>query len=128
MERYIQVIARFFLSVIFLRSGITKIFGFVATQGYMASKGIPENLTGFLLVLTIVVEIVGGISVLVGYRAKWGALALCGFLIPATLIFHFDFADNIQVIQFFKNLAIMGGLLLIYAQGPGPISFDTNSR
>ncbi|MCM1983496.1 DoxX family protein [Lyngbya confervoides] len=128
MERYIPLVARFFLSVIFLRSGIFKILDFSGTQAYMASKGIPETLTATLLVLTIGVELVGGCSVLLGYRARWGALALCLFLIPATLIFHTNFAENAQTIQFFKNVAIFGGLLMVYANGSGALSIDQTVR
>lgn len=128
MERYIPLVARIFLSVIFIRSGFLKLLGFGATQGYMAANGIPQGLTGPLLVITIIVEILGGLSVLLGYRARWGALALCGFLLPATLIFHTNFTDNIQVIQFFKNIAIMGGLLMVYAQGSGSASLDNVPR
>jgi putative oxidoreductase len=128
MERYIPLVARLFLSVIFIRSGIMKLLGFAATQSFMAANGIPQGLTGGLLVITIIVEILGGLSVLLGYRARWGALALCGFLIPATVIFHFDFADQAQVIQVFKNMAIMGGLLMVYAHGSGLYSLDKVTR
>ena len=124
MQTYIPLIARTFLSIIFLRSGITKIMGFAGTQEYMAAQGIPSGLTGMLLVAAIALELLGGLSVLLGYRARWGAIALIIFLIPATLIFHINFADSMQVIQFFKNLAIMGGLLMLVVYGSGPMSLD----
>lgn len=128
LKRYIPLAARSFLALVFLRSGVTKILGFTGTQDFMASSGIPEALTGVLLVLAIVAELVGAISMILGYKARWGAIALILFLIPATLIFHLDFSDNGQTIQFFKNLSIMGGLLMVYAYGSGPVSLDSSHR
>jgi putative oxidoreductase len=124
MQKYIPLIARAFLAAIFLRSGFEKITGFAGTQQYMAKSGIPLQLTGLLLVGAIVFELLGGFSVLLGYKARWGSILLILFLIPATLIFHTDFADRMQIIQFMKNLAILGGLLMVYYYGSGPISLD----
>ena len=128
MQKYVPLIARTFLSVIFLRSGLVKIFGFAGTQEYMTTQGIPMELTGVLLIGAIILEIAGGVSVLLGYQARWGAIALLIFLVPATLIFHTNFADNIQVIQFLKNLAIMGGLLMVVTYGSGPLSVGSNGN
>jgi putative oxidoreductase len=125
MQNFIPLIARILLSAIFLRSGIGKIIDFAGTQQSMASAGIP--LTGLFLVGAIVFELVGAISVLLGYKTRWGAIALIIFLIPATLIFHTNFADSMQVIQFLKNLAILGGLLMVVAYGPGMASLDARS-
>lgn len=125
MQRYIPLIGRAFLSAIFLKSAFDKITDPAGTQQYMAANGIP--LTGLFLVAAIIVELVGGLSVLLGYKAKWGAIALILFLIPATLIFHTNFGDRIQVIQFMKNLAIMGGLLMVYYSGSGPVSLDART-
>ncbi|MCS6782805.1 MAG: DoxX family protein [Gloeomargarita sp. SKYBB_i_bin120] len=119
-QAWVSLVARVFLSAVFIRAGVTKILNPAGTQAYMAKFGVP----GWLLVPTIVVLLVGGISVLVGYRARWGAALLIGFLIPATLIFHTDFRQNLEVIQFFKNLALMGGLLLVVAYGSGPLSVE----
>jgi putative oxidoreductase len=66
----------------------------------------------------------GGLSVLLGYKARLGALLLIGFLIPATLIFHTNFSEPQQEIQFMKNLGLMGGLLMVVAFGAGPVSLD----
>ena len=92
MEKYIPLLARLFLSAIFIKSGIGKIFGFASTQQYMTAKGIP--LAGILLIPTILVLLAGGFSVLFGYKSRWGALLLIGFLIPATLIFHTSFPEE----------------------------------
>lgn len=123
MEKYIPLIARAFLVAIFFKSAFDKITDPAASQQYMASKGMP--LVGFFLVCAIVIELVGALLVLLGYKAKWGAIALIIFLIPATLIFHTDFAQRMQVIQFMKNLAVMGGLLLVITYGSGPLSLDS---
>ncbi len=125
---YIPLVARIFLAVIFLRSGISKILDFSGTQQFMSANGIPLALTGLLLVGSIIFELAGGLSVLLGYKARWGAIALIIFLIPATLIFHTNFAEEMQVIQFLKNLALMGGLLMVVYFGSGPVSVDARSN
>ena len=120
MKKYLPLLARIFLSLIFLKSGIEKIIASDATQQYMQSKGVSP----LLLIPTIVVLLLGSLSILLGYRSRIGALMLVGFLIPATLIFHTDFSQSLQEIQFFKNLGLIGGLLMVVAFGAGEISFD----
>ncbi len=112
-----MLVARVFLSVIFLYSGMKKILGFSATQAYMTQHGM--KMTGLFLVLAILFEIGGGLSVLLGYFPRLGALVLLFFLVPTTIVFHRDFANSGQVIQFAKNVAIMGGLFAILAAGGG---------
>lgn len=126
MRSYIPLIARSLLGLIFVMSGFNKIVGFEDTQQYMASHGMP--LTATLLVGAIVVEILGGLSVILGLWARVGAIALMVFLIPATLIFHTDFADQTQLIMFLKNLSIMGGLLLLTAFGSGEYSIRSRTQ
>lgn len=118
----ISLISRVLISALFLMSGVNKILHPVATQEYMASYGMP--LTGLFMLAAIVVELGGGLSVLLGYKARWGATALAIFLVPATLIFHTNFGDQIQTIMFMKNLAILGGLLMIIQYGSGRIALD----
>lgn len=125
---YIPLVARIFLSVIFLRSGISKILDFGGTQQFMAASGIPLVLTGLLLVGSILFELAGGLSVLLGYKPRWGAIALIIFLVPTTLIFHTNFAEEMQVIQFLKNLALIGGLLMVVYFGSGPVSLDARDK
>lgn len=126
MEKYIPLVARAFLAAIFLRSGIGKILDFGGTQEMMASKGLP--LVPLLLVGAIVFELAGGLSVLLGYKARWGVIVLLIFLVPTTLIFHTNFADSMQVSQFLKNLGLIGGLLMVYYFGSGPVSVDEQLR
>jgi putative oxidoreductase len=114
---YILLISRVLLSAIFVWSGIGKILDPTSTQQYMAAHGMPA--TGLLLVAAIAIELGGGLSVLLGYRSRLGAAVLGLFLIPATLIFHTNFAEPTQQIMFMKNLAILGGLLTIYQFGSG---------
>ena len=117
MRSYVPLLARVLLGLIFVMSGLSKITGFESTQQYMASYGMP--LTAVLLVGAIVVEILGGLSIILGLWARAGAAALVLFLIPATLIFHTEFGQRTQMIMFLKNLSIMGGLLLLMAHGAG---------
>jgi len=120
LDNLLSLAARVLLSALFLMSGINKILNPADTQQYMASYGMP--LTGLFLMGAIALELAGGLSVLLGYKARWGAIALIIFLIPATLIFHTNFADQMQTIQFMKNLAILGGLLMIVQSGSGDIA------
>jgi putative oxidoreductase len=126
-NRFVPLLGRILLALIFLISGLGKIFDWQGTAGYMASKGMP--LIPFFLLGAIVLELVGGLAVLLGFKARIGALLLIVFLIPATLIFHnfwtlTGMERQIQMIMFLKNLAIMGGLLLVVGLGPGPLSLD----
>jgi len=113
-------------AIIFLRSGIGKILDFSGTQQFMNVNGIPLALTGILLAAAIIFQLVGGLSVLLGYKAPWGALILILFLVPTTLIFHNPFAPQ-QMIAFLKNLGLIGGLLMVNDTGAGSISLDARN-
>ena len=118
---------RILLALLFVISGFGKITGFAGTAGYMASKGMP--MPEVLLVGAIVVELLGGLMLVAGFKARWAAAAIFAFLIPTTLVFHNPAgltgqeAQN-QMIQLMKNLSIMGGMLLVAAFGPGAWSVD----
>jgi putative oxidoreductase len=121
------LVGRILLAAIFIVSGFGKIVGWAGTAGYMASKGLP--LVPLLLAATIAVELGGGILLAIGFKARWAALALFLFMIPTTLIFHgfwgVDAATaQAQQIHFMKNVAIMGGMLMVWAFGPGAYSVD----
>ena len=121
------LIGRILLAVIFILSGFGKIMGFERTAGYMTAVGIP--MADVLLVPTIAIELGGGLLLAVGYKTRWAALALFLFIIPATFFFHAfwsaapEQALN-QMINFQKNIAIMGGMLYVYFCGPGRLSVD----
>lgn len=119
-NRYCDLLGRTLISLMFLTSGIGKITGYAATQSYMDSVGVP----GSLLPLVIIVEVVGAIAVIVGWRTRWAAAALAGFCIVSALLFHADFSDQSQMINFMKNISIAGGFLVIVAFGAGPLSLD----
>ena len=126
-RQFASLAGRILLALIFVLSGWGKIGSFAMTSGFMASKGLP--MTDVLLVLTIVIELVGGLMIVVGWRARWAALAIFLFLIPTTFIFHNFWAVDPaemrnQMNAFMKNIAIMGGMLYIMAYGPGPLSID----
>jgi putative oxidoreductase len=126
MSSFQSGIGRILIAAIFLMAGLSKIGNFSGTSHFMASKGIP--FTDIALVLTILIEVFGGLSIILGYKTKWGAWALFVFMIPATLVFHTNFSDQDQMIHFLKNLAIMGGLLYIIAYGPGSFSLDIKMK
>lgn len=118
----IPLVARILLAALFLWSGVNKILHPIGTQQYMTANGMFW--TGLFLVGAIALELGGGLSLLLGYKARIGAAALIVFLIPATLIFHTNLADQIQQIMFMKNLAILGGLLMVIQSGAGRIALD----
>ena len=113
---------RILLVVIFVVSGVGKIANPEGTERFMASMGMP--LTEFFLGCAVVLELGGAASVLLGYRARLGAILLIIFMIPTTFIFHRDFSNPLQVIMFLKNTSMTGGLLMLAAFGPGPFSLD----
>ncbi|HET8903538.1 MAG TPA: DoxX family protein [Saccharospirillum sp.] len=115
-----MVAGRVLISFMFIMSGLQKIGGLEGTQGYMEMMGVP----GILIYPTILVEVLGGLAVLIGYQARIGALLLAGFSILSGVIFHFDPSDQMQMISMFKNFAIAGGFLFIVAMGPGKLSID----
>ena len=127
MKDLTALVGRALLAALFIGSGWGKLIGFSATAGYIASKGLP--LPQVLAALAVAIELGGGILLLVGLKARWIALAFVGFLIVITPIFH-NFWDvpaaqiQAQKINFMKNLAILGGMLMVAAFGPGRLSAD----
>lgn len=120
MNNALNLAGRILLSLIFILSGWSKIGGYEATQGYMASMGVP----GQLLPLVIALELLGGLAIAFGLFTRWIALALAGFSVVAALIFHNQLGDQAQFINFFKNFAMAGGFLILAANGPGALSLD----
>lgn len=118
---------RFFLSLIFIVSGLGKLTSYGATVAYMDTHGLP--MAGLLFVFALLIEIAGGGLLLIGFQARLAALALIVFTIVATLFFH-DFwtyagpERTAQFGHFMKNLAMIGGLLLVIGFGAGPYSLD----
>lgn len=126
--RVTLVVARTLIGLIFVMSGIGKLFRWTETVDHMVQNGF-SGATGTLLGIAVLVEIVGGLSVITGTLARFGALALVVFLIPTTVAFHdfwaFEGAERqMQMANFLKNLSLMGGLLLLVLHGAGPLSVD----
>ena len=111
---------RVLLAGLFLVSGIGKIAAYEASKGYMEATGVP----GALLPAVIAFEIVAPLALIAGFKARIAAFLLAGFSTVTALLFHSNFADQIQQVMFLKNLAIAGGLLMIAANGAGALSFD----
>lgn len=124
IDRLMPLFARGFLSAVFIRSGIAHCFNIAGTQQAITSKGFPSGLALLMAIGAIILLLGGGLSVLLGFKARWGAIALIVFLVPATLMFHFNLVEQMEQIQFFKNLSLIGGLLLLAQNGPGRYSFD----
>jgi putative oxidoreductase len=125
------LIGRILISAIFIVSGISKLTDVAGTAGYMTSVGIPHAET--LAVIAGICELAGGLAVLFGFLGRLASLGLFLLLIPTTLLFHRFWAvegaeAKMQMVNFLKNLAVMGGLLLLYAHGPGRYSVDARVR
>jgi putative oxidoreductase len=115
------LLGRVLLSAIFILSGLGKLPHFQAVAGMMAAKGLP--LASVALVITLFIEIGGGLLVLTGYKAKYAALVIALWLIPVTLVFHHFWgipSEQLQdqMVNFLKNVAIIGGLLLLAYASP----------
>jgi putative oxidoreductase len=115
-----DLFGRILISLIFLLSGLHKIGGYEATQGYMAAMGVP----GALLPLVIALEVGGAIAIILGYHTRLFAFLLAGFSVVSALLFHRALGDQVQFIMFMKNLAMAGGFLFLVARGAGDWSLD----
>lgn len=115
-----ELAARLALAALFIVAGAGKIPGYEGVAGYMQSMGVPA----ILLPLVIALEIIGGVAIAVGYRTRLVAFLLAGFSLLSALAFHNPIADPAEQTQFLKNLAIMGGFLLLWVHGAGRLSLD----
>ena len=120
---FIEFSGRTLLALLFLLSGVGKLGAYHATAGYMASVGVP----GALLPAVIATEILGALAIILGWKTRLAAAWLAGFTVLAAFIFHNNFADQTQLIMFWKNISIAGGLLLLVVHGAGRVSLDARS-
>ena len=123
----LALVGRLLLALLFLPAGISKIGGFAGTVGYIASKGLP--MASAAAVATIVIEVVASLALIAGFGTRWAALVLAGFTVVATFIFHNFWAmpadqAMMQQLMFYKNIAVVGGLLVLAAHGAGAWSVD----
>ena len=119
---YLPLAARICLALIFFKAGIDHLIGFAGFVEYIA-KTLP--LAPVLAIGTIIFQLLGGLSLILGYKVKIGSLLLIIFLIPATLLFHNFIGDGSQLNAFLKNVGLIGGLLMVIYSGAGPVSLDT---
>lgn len=119
----LALVGRLFVAIIFLASAFGKITNFDGTLQFMEAHGMPA--VNLLCAGAIAVEALGAISVILGYKTRWGAAALAAYLVAATWVFH---TGPDQRIQLLKNLAILGGLLNLIARGPGGISLEGGGK
>ncbi|WP_295808519.1 DoxX family protein [uncultured Nitratireductor sp.] len=121
-QNALVLIGRILISVIFIVSGYGKITGIGGTAGYFGNIGLPlPVVTAWVVAL---LELLGGIAILVGFQTRIAALLLALFCVASGVIAHFDFADQMQSIMFMKNLSMAGGLLVLAAFGPGALSLE----
>jgi len=125
MNSLAALAGRILLALIFLLSGIEKITGYAMTLGYMTKAGLP--FPQVLLVVSVIVEIGCALALIVGWKTRPAAIALVIWMIPVTLIFHNPAAGGDAMIHFMKNVAITGGLLMVFASGPGVWSLGRSS-
>ena len=127
LQNPLALVGRILLALMFVLAGFSKIGGFDGTVGYIASKSLPAP--ALLAALTIVLEVGGGLAIMFGYFTRWSALALAGFTLLVSFIFHAFWslpADQqmMQQLMFMKNVSVAGGMLVLAAFGAGAISFD----
>ncbi len=117
----VMLVSRVLMSLIFISAGWAKIGGFVAIVAWVGTVlPFPEVVTA----LVIVIELIGGIMLLVGFKTKYAALAIGIFTLLAAFLFHMNLADQLQSTMFMKNLAIAGGMFYVVVSGAGRYSVD----
>ncbi len=121
------LIARILIALMFVGAGVSKFTGLEGTAGYIGSVGLPMPMA--LALASGAVEVLAGVMLIVGWQARWAALALAVFTLVASVLFHNFWAmpaDKafMQQLMFMKNLAITGGLLFVFAFGAGTLSLD----
>lgn len=114
------LVARILLGLLFVMAGIGKLGDVAGFGGYMASGGIPA----FLAWPVVLFEIVFGLALIAGFQTKIVAYALAAFCVASGFLYHFDLANQMQVTQLLKNLALAGGYAAIAAVGAGAWSVD----
>ena len=127
LKNPLALIGRILIAVMFVPAGFQKVTGFADTVGYASSVGMPLPQMG--VAVALVVEILGGLALLLGWGTRWAALLLGFFTLVATFFFHNFWsvpadAAMVQELMFWKNIAVVGGLLGFAAHGGGDWSVD----
>jgi len=118
----VALAGRVLIGVLFFMSGLSKLAAPDATQGYIASVGLPAPVVAYAV--AVAVEVLGSTLLIAGVRTRLVAAGMAVFALATALTFHKNFADQNQMIHFMKNIAIMGGLLQVVAFGGGRYSVD----
>lgn len=131
LQNPLALIGRILLAILFVPAGFGKIAGFTGTVGYATAMGLPLPTVG--VAIALVIELVGGLALLVGFGTRIAALALAVFTLVASFYFHAYWAvpaeqQMMQQLMFFKNIAITGGLLAFAAFGAGALSLDARRK
>lgn len=111
---------RVLLALMFVMAGWSKIGGYAGTQGYMEAMGVP----GFMLPLVILLELGGGLAIVLGLFTRSLSVLLAGFTLMAAFIFHYQPAEQMQMLMFMKNVSVAGGFLALAVAGAGAFSVD----
>lgn len=121
MTAYAAPLGRLLLSLIFVLGGASKFGDLAGTGAYMETAGLPAILAGPAAAF----ELAAGLAILAGWQTRLVALLLAGFCLVTAALFHTNFADQIQIGMFLKNLGLAGGFLTLYAHGAGGMSLDS---
>ena len=116
-------IGRVFIALIFVMSGLNKMGDYANTAGWMDAMGVP----GGLLPVVIVLEVLGGLAIIIGWQTRIASFLLAGFCLLSALLFHNNLGDQNEMIQFMKNVAMAGGFLFLTAHGAGKFSLDNRA-
>lgn len=120
MNHIVTVLGRLGLALIFILTGWSKIGSYEGAGQYMQAMGVSP----LLLPVVIAVELLGGLAIVLGFATRWVALGLAVFTLLAGVFFHGNLGDQNQFTHFFKNVAIAGGFLILFANGAGAASVD----
>ena len=124
MNNILDLLGRILISILFFLNGIFKLNNYDGTISWMEGFGIP----GILIIPAIILEIVGPILIIIGYKTRLAAGLLSFFCLATAIIFHNDFTDQMQITSFFKNIALAGGFLLIVVNGSKHFSLDNKLK
>jgi putative oxidoreductase len=124
VKPYADLLGRLLIAALFVLAGVSKIGAYAGTVAYMQQAGVP----GGLLPLVILVELGGGIAIIIGLFTRPAALILGGFSVLAGYLFHAGSPDQMQQIMFLKDLGLGGGFLFLVANGAGPLSVDARLK
>ena len=123
MQQKMEFVGRVLIAQVFIIAGLSKIPNYADTWSFMVSTGVP----GGLLPMVILLEVIGGLALLCGIQTRFIAVVLAMFSLITAFVFHNNFADQLQLMMFIKNIAISGGLIMLAASAANAFSVDARS-